>query len=175
MANPFLGEIRVFGFNFAPVGWALCNGEVLPISQNTALFSLLGTYYGGDGRTTFALPNLQGRFPINQGTGIGLSSRSIGETGGSATVALTVSELPVHTHLVNCVSKAGNVSSPAGAAFAETPGGKPDAYAPATWPKTKLSAAAVANTGGGQPHENRPPYLVLNFCIALQGVFPARS
>jgi microcystin-dependent protein len=175
VANPFVGEIRVFGFNFAPLGWALCNGQILPIAQNTALFSLLGTTYGGNGTSTFALPNLQGTFPINQGSGPGLTPREMGEVGGAATVALNVTEIPAHTHSVYCVTTPGNGASPAGKVFAATPRDKPTAYAPASGAKVNLSVAAVANFGGGLPHDNMPPYRVLNFCIALQGIFPARS
>jgi microcystin-dependent protein len=175
MANPFVGEIRVFGFNFAPLGWALCNGQILPIAQNTALFSLLGTAYGGDGKTTFALPNLQGTFPINQGFGAGLSPRTMGETGGSPTVTLTIAEMPTHNHPVKCATTPGTTASPAGAVFAATPGGDPMAYSATAGEKVSMNLAAVADTGGGHAHDNMPPYLILNFCIALQGVFPSRS
>ncbi len=171
MSDQFVGEIRVFPFNFAPVGWAMCSGQLLPISQNTALFSLLGTQFGGNGTSNFQLPDLRGSVPINQGDGAGLTSRVIGEVGGSPTVTLTVAEIPAHSHGVACAAT-GTADGPLDAVFAGSQEG--NAYAP---PGTmvNMSAAAVAPAGGGQPHNNMPPYLVLNFCIALQGVFPARS
>jgi microcystin-dependent protein len=174
MANPFVGEIRMFSCNFAPLGWAFCNGQLLPISQNTALFSLLGTYYGGNGTSTFALPNLQGCFPINQGEGAGLSDYVIGQTGGSATVTLLTSEIPAHAHSVACAAT-GNSTSPSNAVFGGAPRGKAPAYASSTGTKVNMSTAAVAATGGSQAHNNMPPFRVLNFCIALQGVYPPRS
>src|SRR5580698_1243006 len=173
MADPFVGEIRVFPFNFAPNGWALCNGQILPISQNTALFSLLGTYYGGNGTSNFALPNLQGNFPIHQGQGVGLSQYVIGETGGAASVTLLVSEIPTHTHTVACAAT-GNSSNPSNAVFGAAPRGKPPAYSAATGTKVNMNATAVATAGGSQPHNNMPPFLTLNFCIALQGIYPSR-
>jgi microcystin-dependent protein len=171
MANPFVGEIRVFPFNFAPVGWAMCSGQLLPISQNTALFSLLGTQFGGDGKSNFSLPNLQGSVPIHQGSGAGLTAREMGETGGAPTVTLTVSEIPEHSHGVTAAATGTN-DDPLDAVFAGSQGG--NVYAP---PGTmvKMSAAAVAQAGDNQPHNNMPPYLVLNFCIAIAGVFPSRS
>ena len=175
MADPFVGEIRVFPFNFAPLGWAMCNGQVLPISQNTALFSLLGTQFGGNGTSNFALPNLQGSVPLGQGQGPGLTDRIIGEAGGSAAVTLLVSEIPAHSHSVQCEGTAGNTSSPVNAVFGAASRGKPPAYATSGGTPVILSVAAVTTSGGGQPHDNMPPYLALNFCIALQGVFPARS
>jgi microcystin-dependent protein len=165
----------VFGFNFAPVGWAECNGQLLPISQNTALFSLLGTQFGGNGTTNFALPNLQGSFAVHQGPGEGLTPRSMGEVGGSATVTLNVNEMPTHNHLVKCSNKAGTTIDPTGAIFAAAPTGNPPAYAAATGPWVDLSPQAVSNAGGGEPHENMQPYQVLNFCIAMQGIYPPRS
>src|SRR5580658_416275 len=167
MSDPFVGEIRVFPFNFAPLGWAMCNGQLLPISQNTALFSLLGTQFGGNGTSNFQLPNLRGSVPINQGEGAGLTSRVMGEVGGSPTVTLTVAEIPVHSHGVACAAT-GTSDSPLDAVFAGSQAG--NAYAP-SGTKVNMSAAAVAPAGGSQPHNNMPPYLVLNFCIALQGVF----
>lgn len=154
MSEPFVGEIRVFPFNFAPRGWALCNGQLLPISQNTALFSLLGTFYGGDGRTTFALPNLQGTTAIGTGQGPGLSPVVIGESGGASTVTLLESQLPAHRHTH---SGAGTTNRPApGLLPADGSALTPAAFSP-------------------QPHENMPPYLVANYCIALQGIYPPRS
>ncbi len=171
MANPFVGEIRVFPFNFAPLGWARCSGQLLPISQNTALFSLLGTQFGGNGTSNFQLPNLQGSVPINMGEGAELTSRVIGEVGGAPTVTLTAAEIPAHSHSVVCAA-IGTSDSPLDAVFAGSHAG--NAYAP---PGTlvNMNAAAVAPAGGSQPHNNMPPYLVLNFCIALQGVFPSRG
>jgi len=175
MADNFLGEIRLFGTNFAPSGWALCNGQLLPLAQNTALFSLLGTNYGGDGRTTFGLPNLQGRIPLSWGQGAGLSSYNIGETGGTPSVTLLTTQLPAHTHPVVVTPTPGTTSSPANAVFASTSRGKPPAYGPIGSPTVNMSAAAVATAGSSLPHENMPPYLTLTFCIALVGIFPARS
>ncbi len=174
MADQFVGEIRTFPFNFAPVGWAMCNGQLMAISQNTALFSLLGTQFGGDGKSNFALPNLQGAIPLAAGSGAGLNDRIVGETGGSATVVLTVDQIPAHSHSVQCAA-AGNAFSPANAVFAGESFGNPPAYAPWPGPPANLSKSAVATIGGGQPHDNMPPYLTLNFCIALQGIFPPRS
>lgn len=174
MSDQFVGEIRVFGFNFAPKDWAFCNGQLLPIGQNTALFSLLGTFYGGDGRTTFALPNLQGSMAVDMGQGPGLSPRYLGETGGERAVTLTVGELPQHTHAV-LASPTSNEASPAGAVFGGAARGHSPAYAAAGTGAVNMSAGAVAQTGGGQPHDNMSPYLALNFCIALQGVFPPRG
>jgi microcystin-dependent protein len=174
MADQLVGEISVFPFNFAPTGWAMCNGQVMAISQNTALFSLLGTQFGGNGTSTFALPNLQGSVPLDAGFGPGLSQRVIGEVGGSPTVTLTVSEIPAHSHSVVCAA-GSNATSPANAAFGGEGRGKPPAYAPSSGTKVNMSSSAVAHTGGGLPHDNMQPYLVLNFCIALQGIFPARA
>ena len=175
MSDQFVAEIRIFPFNFAPRGWAFCNGQLLPISQNTALFSLLGTTYGGDGKSTFALPDLQGNAPMHPGQGPGLSLHDLGETGGTETVSLLNSEIPVHAHTVRAASPQdhGNlqVGSPT-RVFAASGSGQ--AYtAPASLvPK---AAEAIAPVGGGQPHNNMMPYLTLNFCIALQGIFPPRG
>lgn len=174
MADPFVGEIRVFPFTFAPKGWALCNGQLLPISQNTALFSLLGTFYGGDGRSTFALPNLQGSVPVNAGQGPGLSPRFVGETGGSSTVTLITSEMPAHNHAVNASASEAGSRSPAGELFANQSGGV-NSYATSGGAATPMAAQAVTPAGGGLPHNNMAPFLAFNFCIALQGVFPPRS
>jgi microcystin-dependent protein len=173
MSDPFVAEIRIFPFNFAPTGWALCNGQLMPISQNTALFSLLGTYYGGDGKSTFALPDLMGRAAMHTGDGGGLSSRFLGEQGGSETVTLLQSEMPAHSHQMlgatqdPALAKAVNPS----ASWALSQGG--GIYQAA--PNTQLAAEALTITGGGQPHNNLQPYLTLNYCIALQGIFPPRS
>ncbi len=174
--DPFVGEIRIFTGNFAPLGWALCNGQLLPISQNTALFSLLGTMYGGDGKSNFALPNLQGRAPLMFGQGPGLSPRSQGEVGGAAAVTLTSAQIPAHGHTVSGSASLGTTPAPGGTVWGEASaarGQKIYSTNPGTAPA--MSPQAFGPTGGGQPHNNLPPYLVLNFSIALQGVFPARS
>ena len=169
MSNPFVGEIRLVAFNFAPVGWALCNGQLMPISQNTALFSLLGTFYGGNGTSNFALPNLQGTTPINQGQGAGLSNRLLGESGGESTVTLLTSEIPPHTHGLIASATPGTTPQPSGGSWAE-PRGR--VYGTGTGVVMNAGALAVV---GGQPHNNLAPYLTMNYVIALQGVFPARS
>ncbi len=169
MSEPFLAEVRMFGCNFAPSGWALCNGQLMSIAQNTAVFSLVGTTYGGDGRTTFGLPNIQGRLPMQWGSGPGLTPRSFGETGGTETVTLVASQMPFHTHPLNASAAAG-AQSPAG----NVPGlSRAKGYHPG--PADATSPALLQNSGGNAPHNNLPPYLVLNFCIALQGIFPSRS
>ena len=174
MADPFVAEIRIFPFNFAPTGWALCDGQLLPISQNTALFSLLGTTYGGDGKTTFALPDLQGGAPMHPGQGPGLSLHDLGETAGSDTVTLPSSEIPAHTHGLGASNQPGEDPTPANEVLARSVGAS--LYQTNTSQNlVLLDAAAVSVTGGGQPHNNLQPYLVLTFCIALQGVFPPRS
>ena len=173
MSNPFVAEIRIFPFNFAPKGWAFCDGQLMPISQNTALFSLLGTTYGGDGKSNFALPNLQGSAPLQAGQGPGLSLYDLGETGGSDNVTLINSELPAHSHQANGVSGNGP-TSPAnntwGTAAGRTP---PPTYFSGTPNVTMGNALSPA--GGSLPHNNMQPYLTLNFCIALQGIYPPRS
>ena len=171
MADPFVAEIRMFGFNFAPTGWAMCNGQLLPISQNTALFSLLGTVYGGDGKSTFALPNLQGNVPMHPGQGAGLSLRDLGQIGGSEFVTLLQSEIPVHSHEMSVSSQTGLENNPQGQKFAMGDG--VNMYAPAA-NLGAMSPSALAPAGGGLPHNNMMPYLTLNFCIAMQGVFPPR-
>lgn len=173
MADQFVAEIRIFPFNFPPKGWAFCNGQLLPISQNTALFSLLGTFYGGDGKSTFALPDLQGSVAMNQGDGPGLSQRFLGETSGSANVTLLVSEIPFHTHtLAASQDRSDSLASPAGHL---PPGGDVDLYSDAVAPISQMAPTALAPTGGTLPHNNMMPYLALNFCIALQGIFPPRG
>ena len=172
MSAPFVAEVRIFGFTFPPTGWAFCNGQIMPISQNTALFSLLGTNYGGDGKSTFGLPNLQGSVPIGQGQGPGLSQRFIGETGGAPSVTLIDSEMPVHNHTVNATSTPGEVSSPTAAVSIARSSGKPAYVAPASL--TNLNFQAVAPNGGSLPHNNLMPFVTLNYCIALQGVYPPR-
>ena len=171
MSEPFFAEIRIFGFNFAPVGWATCDGQVLPIAQNQALFSLLGTTFGGNGRSTFALPNLAGSFAIGTGQGPGLTDRTLGDQGGSATVALSVAQMPQHTHGLSAASSA-STTSPAGAALAPT-GNRAPAYR-SGGAIAAMAASSLAQAGQSQPHENRQPALALNFCIALQGIYPPR-
>lgn len=173
MADPFVAEIRIFPFNFAPKGWAFCNGQLLPISQNTALFSLLGTTYGGDGRSNFALPNLQGNAPMHPGQGPGLSLHDLGETGGTETVTLLLSETPSHSHAISASQSDGTDQSPVGERLASGVGGVAS-YAPPGNP-TQLSPQVISPAGGNQPHNNMQPYLTLNFCIALQGVYPPRT
>ncbi len=178
MSDQFLAEIRPFPFNFAPQGWALCNGQILPISQNTALFSLLGTTYGGDGKSNFALPNLQGRSPMHWNQGPGLSNHPLGETGGSATVSLIVSQMPQHTHGINCLDTPrtrGQVGNPANAIPAKTGGIPANAYTSGGTQNQTMAANAVGTAGSGLPHNNMQPFLTLNFCIALQGIFPSRN
>jgi microcystin-dependent protein len=171
MSSQFLAEIRIFPFNFAPKGWAFCDGQLLPISQNTALFSLLGTTYGGDGKSTFALPDLRGCSPMHPGPGPGLTPRSLGERGGEETVTLNLSQLPAHSHQLTASTGASShtpqsnlLGQPASVQIYGPPGNL-----------VPMAGAAVMPAGGTQPHDNRQPYLALNFIIALQGVFPARS
>lgn len=174
MADPFVAEIRMFGFNFAPTGWAQCNGQLLPISQNTALFSLLGTFYGGDGKSTFALPNLQGNVPLHQGQGQGLSQRFLGEQSGSQFVTLLVSEIPLHTHAMQANAAPGTLNAPDnGRAIARSSGG--NVYKAGSNADTQMAFQELLPAGGSLPHNNMQPYLVVNFCIALQGVFPPRT
>jgi microcystin-dependent protein len=176
MSDPFLGEIRPFPFNFAPRGWAFCNGQILSISQNTALFSLLGTFYGGNGQTTFGVPNLQGRAPLHQGQGPGLSEHFIGEPGGEAAVTLTGSELPAHPHAARCSSVPGLQPGPVNNVWSPLPARPtpPPVYSDAG-PNVAMNPGALAQAGGSQPHNNLSPYLGLNFCICLEGIFPARN
>ena len=176
MADAFVGEIRVVPFNFAPQGWALCTGQILPISQYAALFSLLGTQFGGNGTSNFALPNLQGSAPVDQGNGAGLSPRDMGETGGETTVTLLASEMPIHAHVAQAAA-VGNSGTPGPTAvFGGGGRGKQPAYAPAsTQSAVQMNAQAVGMSGGSQPHNNLPPYVTLNFIIAMQGIFPPRS
>ena len=174
MADRFVAEIRILGFNFAPSGWAQCNGQLLPLSQNTALFSLLGTTYGGNGQSNFALPDLQGSAVVGAGQGQGLSERFPGETSGVESVTLLESEMPVHTHTLRANSDFATlqVGGP-DRSFARSQNG--NAYGPANANPTPMSLQMLAPAGGDLPHNNMMPYLVLNFCIALQGEFPSRA
>jgi microcystin-dependent protein len=166
MAEPFLSEIRIFSFDFPPKGWAFCNGQFMPINQNQALFALLGTTYGGNGQTTFALPNLQGSVPIHTGNG-----HTLGEKAGSSAVTITQQTMPQHLHFLNGTSADGTVTDPTGNLYAKALN---NAYAnPVNL--VGMSASAVSFVGGSQPHNNMMPYLVLNFCIALQGIFPSQN
>lgn len=172
MADPFVAEIRIFPFNFPPKGWAFCDGQLLPLSQNTALFSLLGTTYGGNGKSNFALPDLQGRAPMHPGQGPGLSLHDLGETGGSETVTLLESEMPAHSHVANASLSDAIERVPTGQLFAT--GIAIGQYA-VPGALVSLSPNALTPAGGDQPHNNMMPYLTFNFCIALQGVFPPRG
>ena len=183
MASPFVAEIRMFGFSFATTGWAQCNGQLLPISQNTALFSLLGTFYGGDGKSTFALPDLQGSVAVNQGDGPGLQEWFLGQIQGSETVTLLQSEIPFHNHTFSVTTVNGTNQTSAGAQLAKAFKGNIQASATAKMyssagspqPNTMMSPAALSVAGSSFPHNNMMPYLTLNFCIAMQGVFPPRG
>jgi microcystin-dependent protein len=175
MTQPFLGQIQPFGFGFAPRGWALCNGQILSIAQNTALFALLGTMYGGNGTTTFALPNLQGSAPMQAGQGPGLSLRDLGEIGGEQTVTLLQTEMPAHAHTIQAASGTG-LNDPTNNSWASGAKGFGNVYSasnPAI--NVQMSPFALSISGGNLPHNNMMPFLGLTFIIALQGVFPARS
>ena len=174
MANPFVAEIRIFAGNFAPTGWALCNGQLMPISQNTALFSLLGTTYGGDGKSNFALPNLQGSAPMQAGQGPGLSLRDLGEIGGEQNVTLLQTEMPAHSHGVQGTTSLG-LPGPGGNAWGSGANGFGNLYTASGAGNVQMSPFGTSITGGNLPHNNLPPFLCLTFIIALQGVFPARS
>lgn len=170
MADPFVAEIRIFPFNFAPKGWAFCDGQLLPLSQNTALFSLLGTFYGGDGKSTFALPDLQGSAAMHTGQGQGLSQRFLGEQSGVESLTLLLSEIPLHAHAVNGSDEDDNSTLPQDHSY----GKLSVAYTASNAGLGNLAFESLAPSGGGLPHNNMQPYLTLNFCIALQGVFPPR-
>jgi microcystin-dependent protein len=175
MADPFVAEIRIFPFNFAPKGWAFCDGQLLPLSQNTALFSLVGTFYGGDGKSTFALPDLQGSAPVHQGQGQGLSEYFLGQESGSETVTLLQSEIPAHTHTMKAISDPANlkIATP-DRSLARSQNA--NAYkAPSGQPVVTMNVQALSIAGSSFPHNNMMPYLTLSFCIALQGVFPPRT
>ncbi len=174
MADPFVAEIRIFPFNFAPKGWAFCDGQLLPLSQNTALFSLLGTTYGGDGKSTFALPDLQGNAPMHPGQGKGLSLYDLGQMGGSTDVTLLTSEIPMHTHTLQAFATPADLKEPqAGAVLTRSNNGA--VYNTTISNLVQMAPQALTPAGGSLPHNNMMPYLTLNFCIALQGVFPPRT
>ena len=174
MSEPFIAEIRIFAGNFTPRGWALCDGQLLPISQNTALFSLIGTIYGGDGRTTTALPNLQGRAPMHPGHGPGLTTRQVGQRGGTETETLTEAQLPSHNHGLQAALSRAGVGNPAGNALNRSTGEQ--AYqTDASNNLVPMASQMVGNSGGSQAHNNMQPYLGLNFIIALVGLYPSRS
>jgi microcystin-dependent protein len=171
MSNPFIGEIRMFGGSFAPYGWAMCNGQVVPISQNEALYQLIGTTYGGNGQTTFQLPNLQGRVPIHQGQGTGLQNYPIGSIGGSETVSLLTSQLPSHNHqALASPATTASQSTPAGNAWS---GNQYKQFAAGTSANAQMNAGSVGNAGGGTPHENMLPFLAITFIISMVGIFPS--
>jgi microcystin-dependent protein len=172
--DPFVAEIRIFPFNFSPKGWAFCDGQILPLSQNTALFSLLGTTYGGDGKSNFALPNMQGNAPMHPGQGPGLSLHDLGETSGTETVTLLESEIPSHSHALMAAPTPALLFAPSSTTALSRSAGGP-AYIASNAGLVQLSDNAIAPAGGDQPHNNMQPYLTLNFCIALQGVFPPRT
>ena len=170
MSEPFIGEVRLVGFNFAPRGWAFCDGQILAIQSYTALFSLLGTTYGGDGRTTFGLPDLRGRTPIGVGTGPGLTPRTWGAKGGVESVTLNATQIPPHSHTVNVSGESADSNKPQGNELASG-----QFYHATSTSQAQLAAGTVANTGGGQSHENMEPFLVMRWCIALTGIYPSRS
>ena len=174
MANPYVGEIRIFGGNFAPSGWAFCNGAIQAIAQNNTLFTLIGTTYGGDGQSTFALPDLQGRVPVGLGQGTGLTNRIIGEKSGVENVTLTVPQIPAHTHVPLCSTDAGDSISPAGTYWAANANTSLPQFAAAP-NATSMNAAGVANAGGSQPHNNLMPLLTISFIISLFGIFPSQN
>lgn len=166
MAEPFLSEIRIMAINYAPVGWAMCNGQLMPINQNQALFALLGTTYGGNGQTTFALPDLRGRVPIHFGAGF-----TLGQKGGEEVHTITQNEMPAHTHLINATNNLATAATPTGLTLAQA---NANIYG-GTSDLTTMAPATISNVGGSQPHENRQPFLALTFCIALIGIFPSRN
>ncbi len=181
MSSPFVAEIRIFAFNFPPKGWAFCAGQIMPLSQNVALFSLLGTTYGGDGKSNFALPNLQGCAPMHQGQGAGLSLRDLGETGGEQSVALLSTELPNHSHVMNADTGLATTADPTNAVYMKGNFDDGNGHTGGVQvydnvaPTTAMSPLSVAPAGGGLPHNNMMPYRALNFCIAMQGVYPPRT
>jgi len=174
MSDPFIAEIKMFGGNFAIRGFAMCSGQILSIAQNTALFSILGTTYGGNGQTTFALPDLRGRVPIHFGQGPGLANVSLGEVAGQSTVTLLTTQIPAHTHSLGCTDATADSASPSSNVPASDAAGVTGAYSSAP-PSATMNPAAIAPAGGSQPHNNMQPYLGINFIIALEGIFPSRN
>jgi microcystin-dependent protein len=174
MSDPFIGEIKLFAGNFAPSGWALCNGQLLPIAQYSAVFAVLGITYGGDGKTNFALPNLQARAPLQQGHGPGLSQYTLGQSGGAATVTLLQSQIPAHVHPLKASTAAGNQSDPNGMAWAMSGAGRGVSLYTAAQQDAQMHPNSLSASGGGLPHNNLMPYLPLTFIIALMGLFPTR-
>lgn len=174
MSEPFIGEIKMFAGNFAPHGYALCDGQLLPINDNQALFSLLGTTYGGDGRTTFALPDLRGRIPMHPGQGPGLSQRRLGDRQGQESVALSNSQIPAHTHTAYGTQESANSNLPGNALLATTQGNR-KIYDSSGKANAAMDPSTVGSSGGGQTHDNMQPYLCINFIIALEGIYPSRS
>lgn len=172
MSEPFLAEVRLMGFNFAPRGWAFCDGQILPINQNQSLYSLLGTTYGGDGRTSFALPDLRGRTPIHTGRSNGGAAHTLGQKSGEETHTLSGAEMPQHTHNLEASTADGNSLNTQGTLLAREIG---NPYSNVTTGLANLRTGTIANVGGGQAHENMQPYIAVNFCIALQGLFPSRN
>ena len=172
MSEPFIGEIRIFAGNFAPKDWQFCNGQILPIAQYTALFSLLGTYYGGNGTTNFALPNLTGRVPVSAGQAPGMAPYSLGETGGASTVTLVTTEMAAHTHAPLAATGAGTETAPTAAIWSTS--STRDKQFGSTAPDVQMAANILDPVGGGQAHENMAPYLVVNYIIAMAGIFPQR-
>jgi microcystin-dependent protein len=174
MSSPYIGEIRLFGGNFAPVSWAFCNGQLMAISQNEALFTLVGTFYGGDGTNTFALPNLQGRMPVHQGTDTQGNNYVIGQLAGTESVTLTTQQIPQHTHLPAADGSAASAVSPTNAVWGTTPANNEKAYS-SNAPTLQMNSGALSTVGGSQPHENMSPYLAVSFIIALEGIFPTQG
>lgn len=173
--TPFIGEIAICAFGFAPRGWAMCNGQLLSIAQNQALFSLLGTTYGGNGQTTFALPDLRGRAAVSSGQGAGLSNYNLGSQAGEVSHTVTVNEMPAHSHPANCNTGPGNFADPGGHVWAADGTNITKAYAPPTTNLGAMANGSISPAGGSSPHENRQPFLAVEFCIALVGVFPSRN
>lgn len=176
MSEPFLAEVRIVGFDFAPRGWAFCDGQILPINQNQSLYSLLGTTYGGDGRTSFALPDLRGRVPIHVGRSNGGQEHTLGQKSGEETHTLSVNEIPQHSHALDAVNETAGAANPAGNFLARPVSALGSVYSDAsTGANTNLNDNSVGRVGGSQAHDNMQPYIAVNFCIALQGLFPSRN
>lgn len=175
MSEPYLGMIIIVPYNFAPRGWAFCQGQILPIAQNTALFSLLGTTFGGNGQTTFALPDLRGRYPIGSGQGPGLSSYVLGEVTGTETTTLSVNNMPAHNHQVSCIDDDGTLQLVKGNMLTNSPSNTMKIFGPPASANALMAPTIITNTGGSQPFEQMPPCLGLNYCIALEGIFPSRN